>query len=174
MSFNLLILNSMFISRIFCYVFLIGVINISVTNHAVAQTNDTAYGRVVSIIDGDTFIVLLNNNQQEKIRLHGIDCPEKNQDFGQAAKKKLSELIFSQKVLVKRTDKDRYGRTIAVVYDDKNNCVNEEMIRTGYAWHYLKYDNNKAWAQLETEARLAKRGLWFQPNAIPPWKWRNK
>jgi endonuclease YncB( thermonuclease family) len=78
------------------------------------NVKDTAYGKVVGISDGDTFTILLNNNVQEKIRLHGIDCPEKAQDFGQAAKDKLSALIFSQRVLIKRTDRDRYGRTIAL------------------------------------------------------------
>ena len=74
-----------------------------------ARVKDTAYDKAVGISDGNTFTILLNTNVQEKIRLHGIDCPEKAQDFGQAAKNKLSVLIFSQRVLIKRTDKDRYG-----------------------------------------------------------------
>ena len=138
------------------------------------RVKDTAYGKVEAITDGDTFTILLSGNVQEKIRLHGIDSPEKGQDFGQAAKDKLSALIFSQRILIKRTDKDRYGRTIALVYDSLNCCINEEMIRTGYAWHYLNYDNNKEWTTLEREARLSKRGLWKQPNVTPPWDWRHK
>jgi len=152
------------------------ILSLTFPKFVVAQpkVKDTAYGKVVGISDGDTFTILLNGNVQEKIRLHGIDAPEKRQDFGQVAKSKLSALIFSQRVVVKRTDRDRYGRTIALVYDSLNRCINEEMIRTGFAWHYLKYDTNTAWNRLEFEARTAKKGLWIQSNATPPWDWRKK
>ena len=97
------------------------------------RVKDTDYGKVVGISDGDTITILVNNNVQEKIRPHGIECPEKAQDFGQAAKNKLSALIFSQTVLIKRTDRDRYGRTIALVYDTLNRCITRTLASTYFS-----------------------------------------
>jgi micrococcal nuclease len=74
-------------------------------------------------------------------------------------------------VSVKDMDTDRYGRTIGMVTIDGIN-VNEELLKAGLAWHYKTYDKNPAWAKLEEEARKNKKGLWLQPNPIPPWEWR--
>jgi micrococcal nuclease len=127
-------------------------------------------GKVVSIADGDTF-TLLTNNKQIKIRLHGIDCPEKSQDFGIVAKQFLSNSIFEKMVSVKEMDMDRYGRTIGMVTIDNKN-VNEELLKAGLAWHYKHYDQNPKWTKLENEARKEKKGLWVHPNPIPPWDYR--
>jgi endonuclease YncB( thermonuclease family) len=127
-------------------------------------------GKVVAIADGDTFTMLVNN-EQTKIRLHGIDCPEKAQDFGSVAKEFLSGYVFGKVVTVREMDIDRYGRTIGMVTIDGVN-VNERMLEAGLAWHYKTYDKNPAWAKLEEEARKVKKGLWAQPNPIPPWEWR--
>src|SRR5687768_7563427 len=87
---------------------------------AVSCTNSTPpdvegiHGRVVSIADGDTFTLLTNENKQVKVRLHGIDCPERAQDFGQVARQKLSDLIFNQQVRVVEKDIDRYQRTVGM------------------------------------------------------------
>src|SRR5688572_126201 len=84
------------------------------------QTDNTAKqsigGKVVGISDGDTFKLLVAGNKQLRVRLHGIDCPEKNQDFGMVARSKLSDLIFGKLVKVIEKDRDRYGRTIGIVY----------------------------------------------------------
>jgi micrococcal nuclease len=127
-------------------------------------------GKVVSIADGDTFTMLVNN-EQIRIRLHGIDCPEKGQDFGTVAKEFLSGYVFGKVVQVKQMDVDRYGRTIGMVFIDGIN-INEELLKAGLAWHYKTYDKNPEWARMEQEARTKKKGLWVQPNAIPPWEYR--
>jgi micrococcal nuclease len=127
-------------------------------------------GRVVSVADGDTFTMLVNN-EQIKIRLHGIECPEKSQDFGQVAKEFLSGYVFGKVVTVQNMDTDRYGRTIGMVTIDGTN-VNEELLKAGLAWHYVKYDENPKWGQLEKTAKKEKKGLWVQANAIPPWEYR--
>ena len=132
----------------------------------------TLEGKIVSIADGDTFTLLVNK-EQTKIRLHGIDCPEKSQDFGNKAKEFLSDLVFGKVVKVETKDIDRYGRTIGLVTIDGKN-VNEELLKAGLAWHYKYYDKNLAWAQLENEAKKAKKGLWTQPNPTPPWEFRKQ
>lgn len=136
------------------------------------EVKTTLSGKVVKISDGDTFTLLADGNRQEKIRLHGIDCPEKKQDFGQVARQKLSDLVFGKQVSVKRTDTDRYGRTIAIVYTSDGVCVNEELLRLGLAWHYTQYDNNAAWTALQEEAKRQKLGLWSHPTPVSPWEWR--
>jgi micrococcal nuclease len=129
-------------------------------------------GKVVSISDGDTFTILVDE-EQIKIRLHGIDCPEKSQDFGNVAKEFLSDLIFNKEVEVIQTDTDRYGRTIGKA-SINGVSINEQLLNAGLAWHYKYYDKNVTWAEFELEARKDKKGLWAQPNPTPPWDFRKQ
>jgi|LGVF01.1.fsa_nt_gb endonuclease YncB( thermonuclease family) len=93
-------------------------------------------GKVVGISDGDT-ITVLHNNRGEKVRLYGIDTPEKRQDFGNKAKQFTSNMVFGKHVEVESVTKDRYGRTVGLIYIN-GQCLNEELIRTGFAWVYIK------------------------------------
>jgi len=131
-------------------------------------------GKVVAISDGDTFTLLTNEKQQIKIRLYGIDTPEKKQPHGTAARQYLSELIFGQQVRYEVKDIDRYKRTIAIVFNESGQNVNEEMIRAGYAWHYKQYSDIPEWDLLEEEARQQKRGLWKDKRPVAPWEWRKR
>lgn len=133
-----------------------------------------ATGNVVKISDGDTFTMLTTLNRQVKVRLYGIDCPERAQDFGTVARQKLSELIFGQPVRIEQRDVDRYGRTVAIVYNSKGININEQLLREGLAWHYKEYDKNPDWDDLQVTAQRNKRGLWVQPNPTPPWLWRKR
>jgi endonuclease YncB( thermonuclease family) len=126
---------------------------------------------VVSVADGDTFTLLTDQKTEIRIRLHGIDCPERTQDFGTVAKKFLSDKIYDKRVSVTQTDIDRYSRMIAIVTLGSEN-INEAMLAAGLAWHYKRYDKNPTWAALEQEARKAKTGLWQNPNPIEPWEYR--
>ena len=129
-------------------------------------------GKVVGVSDGDT-ITVLRNRTPIKVRLHGIDCPEIGQDFGSRAKAFTSELVFGQVVKVVPWDTDRYGRTVADVILADGRILNHELVRAGLAWWYRKYAPDiGTLAELEAAARDAKRGLWSQPNPVPPWEWR--
>lgn len=129
-------------------------------------------GTVIAIADGDTFTLLTAQNQQVKIRLHGIDCPEKKQPYFNNAKAYTSSLVFGKQVSVQVKNKDRYGRTIGVVLlADKRN-VNELLLQAGWAWHFKKYDQDARWAAMEQQARRNRKGLWADPNLIAPWDWR--
>jgi len=130
-------------------------------------------GQVVSVSDGDT-ITVLQDSGQHKIRLYGIDSPEKKQDFGQKAKQFTSRMVFKQEVRVVAYDTDRYGRTVGVVYIGEK-CLNEELVKNGLAWVYKKYCSDvfcNHWLKLEQEARANKIGLWVYDNPIPPWEFR--
>ena len=140
-----------------------------------SQPQFSLRGRVVGISDGDTLTLLTQNRQQVKIRLHGIDAPELGQAWGQRAKQALSLLTFRQIVSVQETDQDRYGRIVGIVYRNQLS-INETLIASGHAWVYRKYNKNKRWNTLETEARKKRRGLWkLHPNQrIPPWDYRRR
>lgn len=129
-------------------------------------------GKVVKVSDGDTFTMLLSGNQQVRIRLHGIDCPEKKQDYGNVAKQYTGNLVFGKIVKVVEMDTDRYGRTIGMVYLSDGRILNEELLKAGLAWHFLKYDKRAAWTEMERQARAKKIGLWQTPNPIAPWEFR--
>jgi len=130
-------------------------------------------GKVVHVADGDT-ITVLQKNQEYKIRLYGIDTPEKKQDFGAKAKAFTSDLVSQKEVAVIQKDVDRYGRVVGMVYIGKT-CINEEIVKAGFAWvyqHYCKEPFCKDWIKLETQAREKGKGLWSHPNPVPPWDFR--
>ena len=129
--------------------------------------------RVVGVHDGDTITGLDESKTQYKIRLDAIDAPELGQPFGQASKKALSEKVFGKDVVVIVKTKDKFGRTVGHVMIDGRD-VNLEMLEEGMAWHYEKYDHNTRLARGEEEARVAKKGLWADGDAVPPWGWRKE
>ncbi len=129
-------------------------------------------GRVVGVSDGDT-ITVMHNGKGERIRLHGIDCPEKRQAFGNRAKQFTSKLVFGTTVTVQVVDRDRYGRTVAEVLLPDGRSLNRELVKAGFAWWYWRYTpDDETLALLEREARGAQRGLWADPHAVAPWEWR--
>lgn len=129
-------------------------------------------GRVVGVHDGDT-ITVLHDKTPTKIRLYGVDAPELGQDFGSRAKQAVARLAFDQVVKVESRDTDRYGRTVAVVIPPDGRSLNAELIWQGMAWHFARYaPNDLDLARLQTEAKEARRGLWGDPRAVPPWEWR--
>jgi endonuclease YncB( thermonuclease family) len=138
-----------------------------------AMAGETAEGTVVGIIDGDT-IDVLHRNKPNRIRLHGIDCPEKRQDFGTQAKQLASDLAFGKAVSVERVADDRRtGRTVAVVTLPDGRILNHELVKAGLAWWDPKYaPRDTKLRSLEDEARAEKRGLWSHPTPIPPWEFR--
>lgn len=122
----------------------------------------------VKIADGDTFTLLDSNNKQARIRLHGIDCPERGQDFGSVATKFLGDKLKGQMIQVKVIDIDRYHRIIGKVYVNGED-VNLALLKAGLAWHYKNYDKSIEYAQAEASAKNCKLGLWTQPNTMAPW-----
>lgn len=137
-------------------------------NHPLIQ--HTLDGKVVGIIDGDT-VTLLCHNRTYRIRLNGIDCPEKGQAYGTAAKEFTAHLLFSKPVTVHIVDIDRYGRYVGDIYLG-DIYINAEIVKAGYAWHYKRYSDSSQLAHYEIEARNNQRGLWQDAHPIPPWQFR--
>ena len=130
-------------------------------------------GKVVAVLDGDT-IEVLHNGKAERIRLNGIDCPEKKQAFGQKAKQFTSSLVFGKTVVVVPSQKDRYKRTVGDVFLPDGVNLSYELVKNGLAWWYRKYSDDVILAVLELEAQSERRGLWTDPSPIPPWEWRRR
>lgn len=129
-------------------------------------------GEVVKISDGDTFTLLVNGKEQVKVRIDGIDAPEKGQAFGNRAKEYLSKLIWGESVIVQVSKTDRYGRSIGKVSTPKITDVGLEMIKAGYAWQYRDYNNDQSYTAAENFARKNMRGLWQDKNPIRPQDFR--
>jgi endonuclease YncB( thermonuclease family) len=136
-------------------------------------------GRVVKIADGDPRTVLDASKQQHRIRLTGIDAPERKQAFGTVSKQHLAELVFGKVVEVEWHKRDRYQRILGKVLVDGVD-VNLEQVRAGLAWHYKHYARDQQpaerslYAEVEEAAGLNRVGLWRDPAPIPPWDFRRK
>ena len=131
-------------------------------------------GRAVGITDGDTFTLLVNGNEQVKIRIDGIDAPEKKQAFGNRAKEYLSGMIWEQELTVNVTKKDKWKRSIGKVSTPEIQDVGLEMIKAGCAWQYREYTNDASYAEAERLARESKKGLWLDKNPIRPQDFRKE
>lgn len=126
---------------------------------------------MLKVSDGDT-VQVMHNGKAEKIRLAGIDAPEKDQPFGKAAKRYVLDLAAHKTVTVDVHTVDRYGRTVGEILFLSGESLNRILVSEGYAWHYKQYSDDPVLAGLEVEARSYKRGLWQDKNPIPPWEWR--
>ena len=136
-------------------------------------------GKVVGVSDGDTITVLDVERHQHKVRLAGIDAPEKHQPFGQVSKRALSDCAYGHDAVIRGHKLDRYGRLIGKVIVQGQDC-NLQQIRQGLAWHYKKYQNEQSkddaltYAEAEEEARGKRLGLWQDPKPTPPWDFRHE
>ena len=136
----------------------------------------TIAGKVIRVADGDTITVLDAQNLQNKIRLYGIDAPEKAQDFGNKSREKLASLVAGKDIAVTVMDIDRYGSNVGRI-NIEGKEVAEEMLKAGMVWLYTAYckiPECKHWKELETQAKTAKIGLWSNPTAKEPWLWRRE
>lgn len=136
-------------------------------------------GRVILISDGDTLTILDTTESQHKIRLLGIDAPEKSQPYGNQSKQSLSEMVFGKTVTVDFNKHDKYKRIVGKILLEGND-INLEQIKRGLAWHYKHYENEQElsdrslYANEEYLANLNGKGLWADNNPIPPWEFRKK
>jgi len=154
---------------------------------------DTLHGKVVKVADGDTVTIVDSYGKRHRIRLAGIDAPEKDQPYGPESTKSLEWLVYNKGVTVEYDKRDRYGRIVGKVLVNPQgdifclaiDCVRKvdaglEQIKAGLAWHYKKYQkeqsrqDRKLYSNAEREARKQKVGLWFDDEPTTPWVWRRK
>jgi len=138
---------------------------------------ETISGEVVGLADGDTVTVLDLSKVQHRVRLAGIDAPEKKQAFGERSRQSLFDLVFRKQVTVEYSKTDRYGRIVGKVLADGRD-VSLSQVQRGLAWHYKAYERDQspvdrvAYAQAERGAREAHVGLWHDRQPTAPWDYR--
>lgn len=133
--------------------------------------DDATTFKVIRVIDGDT-VEVLSDGKPLRLRLEGIDAPERGQPYGKSAKEYLADLVAGKKITFVDLGEDKYKRTIARIRIDGVD-VCESMVKNGFAWHYVKYaKDDLELAKAEMKAREAKRGLWSDKRRVAPWKWR--
>ncbi|HSQ42925.1 MAG TPA: thermonuclease family protein [Fibrobacteraceae bacterium] len=148
---------------LFCLLFL----------YCVSLAGPRVEGQVIKVVDGDTFHMLVKGTRF-KVRLQGVDSPEKNQPFGLEATRVADSLLSGKFIRVDIQDTDRYGRLVGVVWLGKIQ-ISLWLVAHGYAWWYQRYaPKDRALALAEQQARQKHIGLWNDPNAIAPWDWRKK
>jgi endonuclease YncB( thermonuclease family) len=154
---------------------------------------DTLQGRVVKVADEDTVTIVDDSGKKHRIRLMGIDAPEKDQSYGDVSTQRLVELVSGKTVTIEYEKRDRYKRIIGKVLVDPPgdifclalDCVKKvdvglEQIMAGLAWHYKKYqsqqeeNDRRAYSEAEINARSERIGLWAENEPMAPWRWRRR
>jgi endonuclease YncB( thermonuclease family) len=149
--------------------FLFAILLLSGCNNKIDKNRNLVEGKVISIIDGDTYDVLSVGNERIRIRMEGIDAPEKGMPFYKVSKSYLSKLCFGKIIKVVITGKDNHKRFLGYTYLKDGTELSHEMISAGLAWHFKKYNSDTALSKLEIEARTLKKGLWINDNPMAPW-----
>jgi endonuclease YncB( thermonuclease family) len=158
--------NDMLFLRILLFLFLLPL---------PAPAADSWRGRVVSVQDGDTLTVL-HDGTPVRIRLYGVDCPERRQPFGNRARKAVVAAVAGREVNVHPVDRDDYGRIVAIVAAPGREMLHSRLVKSGLAWVYEYHCKHPELClrlkTLESQARAAGIGLWQDKNPVPPWEWR--
>jgi endonuclease YncB( thermonuclease family) len=136
--------------------------------------NGSFTGIVVQIVDGDSLIIRVNR-ENRRIALYGIDCPENNQVYGNAAQYWVNMLVFHKEVRVRAIPPENFRQTPALIYFGEDRCLNQELVLAGLAWvdrRSCQRPECRRWIDGEESARRAGVGLWKDREPMPPWKWR--
>lgn len=140
---------------------------------------ETLSGRIVGVVDGDTVDLLVDGRDLVRVRIAGIDAPERGQPFGQRSKQKMSDMVFGKPADVVFDKRDRYGRTIGKVIVNGRDA-GLLLIDSGLAWHYKKYEREQSvsdrrlYSDAEQQARRLQVGFWSESDPVPPWDWRKR
>lgn len=137
------------------------------------ETEEEITAKVTKIIDGDSIKVRGADGKEYEVQIEGIDAPELKQEYGKESTEALKKMLFDSDVRVSWKKKDNFERLLAQVYRGEKH-INAEMIRSGNAWHFKRYNQSQALADLELEAKKEKRGLWKAENPIAPWDYRKE
>lgn len=133
--------------------------------------------RVVNVYDGDTVDIVRQNGKKMKVRLYGIDAPEKGQNFANTAKVFLQDTVKDREFTMDIRYKDKYNRYVAVLFDDNGIALQEDLLRNGFAWVYPRFCDDVmlcvGWEAVEDEAIRTRQGLWQDKNPVSPWDYKH-
>lgn len=166
------------------FAFTIGILVFALLAFA-AKAAETLEGLVVHVADGDTITMLDQAKVRHKVRLHGIDAPERGQPFGSRSKEALSQLVVGKEALARCHKQDRFGRKVCQVQvrpRDCSQCVMADVglaqVASGLAWHFKRYareqipEDRSRYADTEVDAQRRRIGLWGDATSQPSWEWR--
>ncbi|WP_343303683.1 thermonuclease family protein [Chitinophaga niabensis] len=138
-----------------------------------ASISQTYTGKVTAVKDGDT-IEMLVNGKPIRIRLFGVDAPEKGQPFGEKSRQFTAGLCFGKVVKAIQKSRDQYRRVVAEVFLPDNSSLNYRLLQAGFAWHYTNFSKNETWAAAALKAKKEGNGLWKDAHPVAPWDWRKQ
>ena len=138
------------------------------------QKGDTIRSRIFHIVDGDSYSVTTPDGEKLRVRMEGIDAPEKSMPYFEESRDYLNKLTEGEELIIIVHGVDRYSRILAYTYLRDGRELSHEMLLAGYAWHYKQYNKKKALRTMEKIARTTKRGLWKDKNPQPPWEFREQ
>ena len=135
---------------------------------AAAATDFSA--RVVTVHEGDRLLIY-HAGKNETVYLQDIDCPELKQPHGRRAKHVTQAYVGGREVLVRNLQRDKHGRaTVEIILPNGRN-LGHELLKEGLAW-WRKFDSkDRSLGEIETLVQAERKGLWADPNPVPPWKW---
>jgi endonuclease YncB( thermonuclease family) len=128
--------------------------------------------RVVTVHEGDR-LTIRHDGRSETIYLKDIDCPELKQPYGKQAKRTIAAYVGNRDVVVRGLTRDKQGRVSAEVLLHDGRNVGHELLKEGLAWWQRSASNDASLEVLEELARASGKGLWSEPNPVPPWKWKD-
>lgn len=139
------------------------------------MTSAVLFCLVVAIADGDTLTARCGEPgayEQVKVRIAGIDAPEKAQPFGQRSRQALADLCHRETATIRVTTKDRYGRTVADV-ECQGQDVGRTQVAAGLAWVFDRYSEGyEDLYPLQRDAKAYRRGIWSEFAPVAPWAYR--
>ncbi len=136
--------------------------------------SETLTGKVVGLSEGDTLSILIGESDIRTIRLYGVDCPDKGQDYSEEAKHFVSDLCLGKQVIIEVSGTDTNGRPLGIVTLEDGLILNQELLKQGLAWHYPRYGTDPVLVDLEAKARAVHMGLWGEAEPIAPWVFRKE
>lgn len=178
-------ISKLHVGKIYISVFLVA---IAVSGCNKSNTDNPAMAiseewQVIRVSDGDTIVVRQTDGREKKLRLCGIDAPEKIQPLGKESKANLQRLVdeADKTVMVTEIESDRYGRTVAEVFSSKNGVeksLNEEQLSSGLAIVYPAYvkkcPNGDVFVRTQEIAKNKRLGVWGDSSTVPPWEFRKR
>ncbi|MFT5467818.1 MAG: micrococcal nuclease [Verrucomicrobiales bacterium] len=133
-----------------------------------------ATGKVIGIVDGDTFDLLTPAKSKLRIRIQGIDAPERGQAYYKASKQQLADLVFGKEATITLETIDRYDRIVASARTEQGTDVGLGMIESGYAWHADRYLVSAEYAAAQKKANEDGIGLWAGIRPVSPEAFRGR
>lgn len=145
-----------------------------------AATAHAFPAEVLSVHDGDSITARRVEPVRQKplkIRVYGIDCPELGQPYGNEARELAARILKGKTVDIVPAQKTKsYRREVGgIVLLEDMLVIQDALVSAGLAWvddRYCKLSVCDLWRLHQREARAARRGLWADPDPVPPWTWR--